>query len=40
MISGKDDIRLNGAWHDEGRIADSLAEDFLWNTLGILFVSR
>lgn len=31
---GKENNRLNGAWHDEGRIADCLAEDDLWNTLG------
>jgi len=31
---GKENSRLNGAWHDEGRIADCLAEDDLWNTLG------
>ena len=31
---GKENNRLNGAWHDEGRIADCLAEDDVWNTLG------
>ena len=33
---GKEKGRLDGAWHDEGRIADCLAEDALWNTLGNL----
>ena len=40
IVSGKDNTRLNGAWHDEGRIADTLAEDSLWNTLGKLNLSE
>ena len=38
LFLGKDGVRLNGAWHDEGRIADTLGEDSLWNNLGRISV--
>ena len=34
IILGKHNKRLNGAWHDEGRIGDTFGEDGVWNTLG------
>ena len=40
LFLGKDGVHLNRAWHDEGRIADTLGEDLLWNTLGKIHICK